>query len=501
MPQFVNTLINRFDGGISEDKREGWVGSGGNFTTNKFSLTKHFDVFTYPKKLVPYHKTTTISGKTYDIVKFLYAGDVLYGFGVQVGQTRGVVYSKASLVTGAWVVPSGGGDAVSVRVEDVFFYYKDYIYWWAGGNKLLRYDTGVADSWAIYQTIAYTTVAQPVLHPADDMAYFFEDNNVHRLDDTTFDSGTVTPVLVLPDDLKIVAACAYGNYLAIGCTSTQSYNKRNVVYLWDRDSSLATVTGIIDFGEGELKHLANLNNKLTAVMGFYLYSSTDGLSLDRPKVLIKQASGNFAVTLNKLDADDDVTITNDLPRTTYVADNKLYFPATIPLDSDTRLGIWVVDEYGRVTLDFTQDGATSYEGIFRVGNAWFIAHSDDGSVNTSDHAKGFSTTLSSIYESLIFSAGNPDVTKQLIGVAVTTEPLPTAGQIILKYRINEETSWTTILTETTNNSISHQAINIESSGAALPEFKEIQFQILSTGGAIVTGLEFKSEITNKGRIF
>ena len=89
------------------------------------------------------------------------------------------------------------------------------------------------------------------------------------------------------------------------------------------------------------------------------------------------------------------------------------------------------------------------------------------------------------------------ITKKLVGVTVETEALPTAGQVVLKYRKDEETSWTTIFTNTTDNSLSHSAINIESTGVTLPQFKEIQFQIISTGNAVITGLRFKIEIIDK----
>ncbi len=38
-------LINRFDGGISDDIRDTAV--------NQFSITKHFDIFTNPRRLTP----------------------------------------------------------------------------------------------------------------------------------------------------------------------------------------------------------------------------------------------------------------------------------------------------------------------------------------------------------------------------------------------------------------------------------------------------------------
>jgi hypothetical protein len=40
--------------------------------------------------------------------------------------------------------------------------------------------------------------------------------------------------------------------------------------------------------------------------------------------------------------------------------------------------------------------------------------------------------------------------------------LPSAGQVICKYKKDEETYWTTIFVDTTDNAISHEATNIES---------------------------------------
>jgi len=499
--QIVKTRINRFDGGISNDKRDGWIGSiREGFTTRYFGLTKHFDVFTYPKRMVPYHKTKADETKTYDIVKFLVATPDtarIYGFGIHTAvpaDKQGAVYvHNASLSTNGWtLVSSSGTDVGDNRVENVFFYYKDYIYFWAGAG-VCRYEVGAGGvNTTAYQSVTFSSIAQPVHHPADDIAYFFHDNYVNTLSGVDWS----LEVLTLPDNFKIVAACPYGNYLAIACVDKTSFGMYSVVYLWDRDSSLATLTERIDFGEGEIKHIANLNNKLIAVMNFYLYTAADYISIDNPRVLIKQANQNFAVTINEILADDEVADTEDLWDTRFISGDKLYFPATIPFNSDTREGIWVIDEFGKVTLDFIEEDAGDYQGILRVGNSWWIAHSDDGSIQRSDNAKAYSTTLSSVYESLIFNAGDSSQIKELKGVTVSTEKLPTAGQVVLKYRIDGGTTWIPIFTETTNNSIEHSAVNIEATGVELPQFKEIELQINSTGGAVITGLGFDCELTD-----
>ena len=69
-----------------------------------------------------------------------------------------------------------------------------------------------------------------------------------------------------------------------------------------------------------------------------------------------------------------------------------------------------------------------------------------------------------------------------------TEPLPTAGQIILKSRKDEETAWTTLATFTTDNALKHSVT--KSAAETSPSIgKEVQFRIESTGGANITGFQ------------
>ena len=469
MGRIVETKITRFDGGLSEDKRVKDL--------SKFSLTKHFDVFTYPHKLVPYCSTEADETKTYKIVKFLYAPWLsvgayrLYGFGVIVGETKTKVYSyeidSATFPpTNHWEAPSKGESAVAIRNTDVFFYYKNYIYMWAGSRYLIRFDTTNSDNFNdnYYDATTFTTVVQPVHHPADDIAYFFHDNFVSKQNGA---AAFEPKVLTLPSQFKIVSACPYGSYLAIGCITKGIFNVQSIVFLWDRDSDLTTLTDRIDFGEGALKYLANLNNKLIGIVDFYTQGSLAEFpfGMRKGKLIIKQASGNFAMPLNELNTDS--TNTMDMGSNCIIKNNKLYFSLSLTLNSDTRLGIWCVDENGKIALDFVEEEATSYQGIYIAGNMWWIAHSGDGSVNRIDNILAPSSTLPSIYESLIFNTGDSDLTKKLVGATVMTEKLPSSSRVILKYRKDGATAWKPIFVNVLNNSISHGAINFESLTATM----------------------------------
>ena len=126
MGKIVQTIQNDFSGGILEDKRAGWVGSGGVFSTRHFSLTKHFDVFSYPKKLFPYHKTEADENKTLSIVKFIYApydsgSDYrLYGFAVY-STNLGIAYVHADLPSTGWTDPTSVAVGNVARSTRVFF--------------------------------------------------------------------------------------------------------------------------------------------------------------------------------------------------------------------------------------------------------------------------------------------------------------------------------------------------------------------------------------------
>jgi hypothetical protein len=189
----------------------------------------------------------------------------------------------------------------------------------------------------------------------------------------------------------------------------------------------------------------------------------------------------------------------------------MYWVASVPFDLSTstestyHLGIWVfgrknIDSNFALAVDFVEEAVASgnfFINSFGVaGDYWFINHSTGGKVTSTDNSANY--TYTSIWESQIFNGGDIASYKDLVDVTVGTVPLPTAGQVVLKYRTDSQTSYTTIFTNTTDNSISHTANNIESSGAALPkDFKEIQFRIESTGNAEITELSFRLEL--KGR--
>lgn len=478
--------INRFDGGITKDLREQ--------SSNKFAISKHFDNYSDNKRLIPYRGLEANETKNADIVKFLFSNNNIYGLGVVPGFARAKVYKKTGdIITGPWTEDQAV-NRFGARSEKVFFEYKNYLYGWESNVRLWRHGdiTGVATN-ETFKDIAYTNIAQPVHHPGGDTAYFFSDNRVHSLKDTTW---TLDALDLLDDNLVITCGAVFGNYLAIGCKSKSLGN--SVVYLWDRDSSLQGVSEIIDWGVGDLVSLKIIDGLLYGITNV---GSNSSLGI-RPKIHIKAYDGRTNL-IQEIDVDSVTSNDHSYFATgdSIVRNNKLYFSvhSGSSANAGNFTGIWVTGRHElgsklSTTLAYKVDTdafSDQIQGFNFFQDYLFVAHSSDGSVDRIDNQNNY--IQSSIYESYIFTDNDSSTNKKLIGVTVMTEPLPENGQIILEYKRDAESSWTTIFTTTTNDEIKHSAINIESSSFALGEFKEVQFRIESKGGSVITGFKFKFE--------
>lgn len=492
MGKTVYTIIKKFNGGYSNDKRSD--------SANKFALAKHFDTLTYENMIVPRPSTTsTGEDKAQKLTRLLYApstassGFSLYGFGVGSGTAHPKVFAYDIDAAGAVSFSAVGNGECSegTRDQNVFKYYKGYLYMWQKGASdtyLARADvTTVAAFAPRYQTVSgvASTLAEPVLHPSDDIMYFFTDNRVHKLNNTVWTGDALT----LPSNMKITCAAPYGNYLAIGCVTLGSLDQRSIVFLWDRDSSLTTLTSRIDFQEGAITHLATLDSRLVGVMGFYQNNTN---SLAKGKMIVKYVVGDTAVPLGEVSSS---SLVFTMPDTRMIRDNRLYFPANITHNGESMHGIWVVDSQGRMSVDFVEPEATSYEGIYCTGNVWWICHSGDGSLNHTLHTVGVATYgATATYDTLSIDGGDANAVKKAIGVSVSHEPL--AGSVKVSYKKDEETNWTEIFTNSTAGSVSKSAVKT-AAGLNLPEYREIQIRAEVTGNNGLTSIKLKSEIISK----
>ena len=139
MAKIVSIKQNNFSGGISDDPR--------NPSSSQFVITKHFDIFTNPKKLIPYRsfETDTNDGSTatgmkqYYVKDFLYdsSSAKLYGLGQTGAGLTKIVY-KSSATTGNWTLPSSSEGNGAVQ-NGCLVEYKNYLWGFQGTAQVFKW--------------------------------------------------------------------------------------------------------------------------------------------------------------------------------------------------------------------------------------------------------------------------------------------------------------------------------------------------------------------------
>ncbi len=505
------TIINRFDGGMTNSIRDSIEAINGNLIVTKPTsrILKHFDILTAKNKMLPHSDDQADStGDTEQLCLFLTYGVTTkqYTLGiVGSGSSRPKIFERASLPQGVWGASTGGNaTAGGARSEQVFVAYTlgaggdDVIYGLSGGDSIWQYDITTNTFTNQHTAITYTSAAQGLVHSKDDILYIpYNNNNGSFIASKNGANAFNTTALTLPRNTIITAICEYGNYLAIAVRPKAQVGGRSVVYLWDRNSSLATLSEKIDWGTEDLMFIEEVDGFL---VGVSVFANTS--IVKTPKILIKYVSGSGTKKITEFNA---TNITVKFGNNTQKANGRLYFMMNVEIDNMVYMGVWSLglkDGLFAYCLEYIlNNGATTFTAsdsplgfqflgdyltvTYKVGNTYVIRMSNIAVY----------TTTNSTYESLIFNSGNSSLIKDLIGITLMFEPLLSGGQCVLKYKKDSDSSWSSIFTFNTQNAISY---SINSGSGLLPkEYKELQFQILSTGNAKLTGLHFAEDITGK----
>ena len=536
MGKLIETKIDRFDGGIVNDPRDPREATA--------RIMSNFNTISSPHKMTPYRSSESgdASGSTQTIRNFVIARFdstptfALYGLGVVSGTGRAQVFRKAlttgsanDLDDGDWTTTANNQSSTGATAFSLFVFYPrtGLIYGSRAGTQIWAYDpTGVAVFADSHQALTTTDIGQGIVHSKDDILYipYFNAAGPTAAIAKNNNGSWTNAALTLPTHYMPVTICEYGNFLAIGCAHRDGLSNSRV-FLWNRDSSLATIHESIDWGTGSLVILEEIDGELigisqkggTAAAGWFT-GIPNGTAPHNDRVFFRKLIGNKAFKFLELSANHASTRnTTQIPSYRQKVDNRLYFQMMIELNGSVRDGVWSI---GRSSPDAplaliherTSNNNTalvtsdSMRGFFMVGDYLFqsyVAGGTHATTKTDDSTTAFSHN--SVYETKTFNGEKHgfDATfyKDLHEVSVMTEYMPTAGQITLAYQINQNigtSTWTTIFTNSTDNSISHTANNVESGGTALPkDYKEIAFRILATGGAEVTGLRFVEEVKEK----
>lgn len=502
MGKRLETTIKSFSGGITSNKREA--------TKTQAHVISNFDVYR-SNTLIPNRSTesgdssaSTSKKQAFEVA--LWTPDSSYkqfALGVQSGTGLAEIQYKA-LTTGAsndlddatWTSPAGNQSSTGATSFNLFVYYAKTgkIYGARAGSHIWAFTPDGSTAWAdSHQALTYTHIAQGIVHSKDDILYVPYDNKIASNDNG---SWNVT-VLTLPTYLKVNSICEHGNYLAIGAAPVSGIGN-SWVYLWDRDSTLVTLSETVNWGDGQLCVLEDINGILVGI------SDKGGNTVNyNSELIFRYLSGSEAIIYDRLRSTSSITLGLQKKK----VNDRVYFLASPTIDGVLRQGVWSfgksLQAEGLVyNHDLTPNNDTAVDvlnGLHIVGDYFFVSHVTSGTYaisKTNSSSTAFSAK--SVWER-IFVTENSAVTKNLVGISVMFEPLPSAGQVILQIKKDAESSWTTVFTENTDDAITHSSINIESTGADFGNYKELYVRIESTGGAEITGFRMIEELIDDNK--
>jgi hypothetical protein len=489
MPKTVTITQSNFSGGISDSPRAN--------SSNSFQMSRHFDVFSDPHKLIPYRslEQDDINVSTYFVRDFKYASTSakVYGLGQTGAGLTKIVY-KDDAITNGWTVPASSEGNGAVK-NGCFVEFKDYMWGFQGTNQIFKWGAlsgtpSITNSAAtVGSTI--TSVANGVINSLGD-AYIAYNNTLVR----------ITPALAItdaaktvPSNYKITSMCNWGNYLAIGCSPVSNYNGVSKVFIWDYASTEKFVD-VIDWGEGELRVLETVEGYLVGITDRYL-NSTAGAG--KGSMVVQVYAGGVPQVIKEVFTQK--LTGQSIPTSKFIRSNRLFWAAKIMTNTagtEYIEGIW---SFGRKNAGYNWaltcdviDENVSTSGIQAVGNAanyFFIAHSNDGSIDKTDDTATYDFT--SIYESQILNFDAPDNDKRIDDIKVGFAPIVSGQSLTVKIKWDDDTAWTTVGTFNTVGEASHRFTCL-SNDTPFPSGKELKVRLESDGGLELTSYAVTANI-------
>lgn len=533
MGKIIETQINRFDGGIDNDPLSP--------VTNVANMISNFNNRDNPRQLKPYRSTTSGDSDASNTQKrrFVIAHHSgteyrLFSFGQDADGASGdaEIESKKLTTTGGgendladatWNKPGNNVYTASAALHDeLWVYYEkaDRCYFGHDNRYISDFDPDGSNAAGGDQLdlTSYTTIRQGIVHSKDDRMYIPYDNKIAKHDGSAVNgSAWTSTALTLPTFYRIECIAEYGDFIAIGAIHKSGVGNSRI-FLWDRNTTDVTLSASIDWGEGELKVLAEIEGEL---IGITERDVDRTYNLVSDWIFKRYVHGlNAAQTIVKLNSTNTpASSTNQLSLDKQIIDNRLFFGGRFHFNQAVREGIFSIGRGSSPTgytivhehlvnngTALTDNTNSAIVGFLKVGDFFFISYRNNGTwaldktVSNAEAGAASRFTSNSICEKRFNTEGSGKK-KNLVGVTVEYDYLDNTNngeQVSLNYRTDQNTAWTEIFTDNTDNSFSHSAVNIESSGANLPnDYKEIEFQIESTGGAIIRGLKFTEDITDK----
>lgn len=510
--------ITKFGGGKANDYTSPSIGES--------SISKHFDILTYPNRLQPLRGMTGSGEPANSLIgnMILTSDGAMYGIGLNPDTgTNGEIWIKSGFgLTDYWrqmTVRQNSGRVFSESAGhyDFFVHFPEMEaarkLFWSSTNYLNASNLPGDGSGSLSENaLTFSTIGQGLVHPKKKILYFpYKTTTTHYIGQISSHAsdpfGTVNyTAFALPFRYRAYCLSYYGDFLAIPLTTAVAGGKfSSLVYFWDMDTTNTLVSQSIPWGTGSLKVMNNLNGILIGISQENISSAT---SQDVDKITIRAYDGGSESVLIKELIVTRLTTTQPVCtlnyRVNYIYNDRLYFSCNLVGGGSNYYGLWSVgkNEFGRWTVVLermaTNDGSeTSVIAACQAGDYISMVHTANGTITSSNNGN----TLSDIYSATsVFESGiNPEMSesdkekrKQVLGVYATYLPLPDAAIVVMQYRVDSDAdgSWTTCFTESVNNETRTERF-YDSSGNKFTIGKKYEFRITSIGGAIITGYGYK----------
>ncbi len=495
--------ISNFGGGMDSELR--------GTASNKFWYSENLDTGQNQHSLKQIISNQAENSNSYNtgfsIVKMIEVGSTVFGLGQDLVNQRTTLYKKSNVLTDNWTAIVTNTNGGFIANDPLLVSDGTYVYFDTGGPGSTYYigQHTIGSSTNLTWSSSPDGNMKGGVIGSDGIPYGYIGHKIYKIVSTTSVDLNITPAL--STNQTIVQVVAYQNYLAIFCTATAEPSK---MYLCDKGIGNPAVD-VADIGLGNVSGGCVQDGSLFTVLSF---KNNRGFR-------IKQYSGG-----------QFTTVYTYIGRYNRSGNNNFGFPVSylkaysgwayfiIQLsrpDSTVENYEWAIARFGRKDSSlpysfsiFKTLNTTSSTTYASTGNDFLIIEdliSNPASSQpilaiyaviqnlvsaTTFFASSTGTyTEAGVYESFKMNFGDSTTSKQLDVISTQFAPLTSSGSIILKYKKDEETNWTTLFTDTELNNISHDCRKVEPTGANLPIFKEIQFRLEINGGAELTGYKFK----------
>jgi len=313
-------------------------------------------------------------------------------------------------------------------------------------------------------------------------------------------AGAEGASITIPTGQTPVDFVDMGNYLGIICNGgTGSISK---MFIWDGVNTTTFVSGVT-IGKGYVTGGGLLEGVVTVVITSFNYK----------EITIKSYTGSIFQTNYiynaKTNSKTPTAYTIISPIKVKIYDNYMYIlcGGTVPLS--TNIIETFLARYGRDTIyDYASFSIYKNFGFSPTNLGWpipyggFASYNIDGFDNLPMMASIYDTsdTMKLVMPSTAYTAqagvletgwydGGYANLKGLVGAEAQFEPLITGQSVVVKYKKQADTSWTTYFTESTVGEVQRELLT------AL-KYKKIKWRIELLGGATLNEFLFKYETQN-----